>query len=478
MRPDSATPAAATDAAAKFARLVGTVYDSVHLAPLAGAAVFLEGSSRPGLTNDRGGFALDSIPAGVYRLRVEHVLLDSIGVAMVTDTFRLADDETRTLALSVPASETLVALSCPARTRVLGPSAIIGRLLDADTNQPVDSASVSFAWSELVLRTMRREPRVRGVRTGADGMFRICGVPNQVEGTLQASKGRITTAEVRVTFQGEPLMIQGLRIGNTATVASATDSAAIARAAEQATGPRFSAVNVQKGEAVLTGRVVGANGQPIVNARVEVEGTVSRVLTRENGEFTLTELPSGTQKVVARQLGYEPVEKPVELSARTPATVTIVMSKPAQVLATVRVEAEQDRGLERLGFNQRKRAMSGTFLTGDDVMKRGPNMLTDVFRTVPGLRVVPAGMNEYKVENARSTGLGANCVKFILDGASFEAVFPGDVDRMIPPYNVAAIEVYQGSATPIQFQVAGASACATVVIWSKYRAEQGNRQRR
>ena len=179
--------------------------------------------------------------------------------------------------------------------------------------------------------------------------------------------------------------------------------------------------------------------------------------------------------MVARQIGFAPVEVAVNLSTRAPATVTITMSEPAQVMAPVVVEAERDRGLESVGFTRRKRSLSGYFMTGEEIMQRGPNLLTDVLRTVPSLRVVRDGMYDYRVESARATTLGANCVRFFYDGTVYNPVYPGDLDRMMPPSEMGAIEVYTGSSAPIEFQIAGSSACTSVVIWSKFRMNQANR---
>jgi len=465
---------------APTAVLIGTVYDSVHSAPLRRAAVLVEGTSRVTFTDDEGRYRLDSIAPGAHRIRVDHTILDSLGLQMVTNSFELADKAERIVDLAIPSAETLVTVSCPAAQRALGPSAIIGRLLDADSDAPVDSGKVSFAWSEISISArLRRVPRVRMVSTTKDGVFRICGLPSQVEGTLQADKKGITTSEVRLTFEGQPLVIQGLRIGNAQTVARAAPDTAAKTTRDAAAEPRYSAPNVQRGQAVLTGRVVGASGQPMAGARVDVEGTNSHSLTRANGEFTLTELPSGTQTAVARQLGYAPVYKAVELSTRGPATVTITMSKPAQVLAPVVVKAQEEDGLNKLGFTQRKRAGNGRFVTGEEVMRRAPNVLTDVFRTIPGLRVTPGGSygNEYVVEDARSTGLGG-CVKYMVDGAPWEAIYPGDLDRLIPPWEIGGIEVYHASSAPIQFTTAGNSSCAVIVIWSKHRVESATLRKR
>jgi hypothetical protein len=444
------------------------VFDSVHMAPLAQATVFLEGGSRAGRTTDRGVFILDSIPPGQYRVRVDHVLLDSIGVSMLTQAFDLAEGDSKTIELAIPSSATLVALSCPAARRALGPSALIGRLLDADTDEPVKGANVSIAWEEMSLNAgLRKVPRVRSALSGDDGVFRICGMPAQVEGTLQAMNKGVTTAEVKVKFEGQPLVIQGLKIGNANTVAVSTGDSAKARQREAAIGRSFSAATLQRGSATLTGRVVNAAGSPVVGARIDVVGTIGVTQSGAGGEFRIDSLPSGTQTVVVRQIGFAPEEKAVELSTRGPARLTVTMARAAQVLAPVRVTADAaTAGLEKVGYISRKRSGMGYYLSGDEIEKRAPSLLTDVFRTIPGLRVVPSG-TDYVVESTRNA-LGG-CVRYWVDGAVWEAIFPGDVDRLVPTWEIAAMEVYNGTTVPAQFQMAGSSSCAAIVIWTRTR---------
>ena len=456
-----------------IATLTGTVFDSLHSAPLGAATVSIEGTSRMGVTNRLGIFLLDSIPPGTHRLRVDHPVLDSLGIVMVTAPFELKDGDATTLQLSIPAAASLVEVSCPAARRNLGPGAVIGRLLDADTDEPVSGARVSVAWLEVSLNAgLRKIPRLRDALSGADGMFRICGLPIDFDGTLQATLKGVSTAEVRVKAEGYPLVVQGLKIGNPNTVtAEATDSAAIRRQKEAATGPTFSAARLQTGNAVVTGRVVNAGGQPVVGARVDVIGTPGATLTKENGEFTISGLPSGTQSLVVRQIGFAPEERAVELSTRAPARVEVAMSRAATILNTVVVKADRDVGLERVGFAQRKKSGGGYYLDGDDIVKRAPNMLTDLFRSIPGLRVVPSGNGiDYQVESARA--VVGSCVKYFVDGAPFEAVFPGDVDRLLPPSEIAAVEVYNGISVPAQFQQAGNRSCAAIVLWSKQRVDR------
>ncbi|MGQ0538699.1 MAG: carboxypeptidase regulatory-like domain-containing protein [Gemmatimonadaceae bacterium] len=458
---------------APMGSLFGTVFDSVHNAPLEAAMVVVDGTNRMAITTDKGAFRVDSIQPGKYVLRVTHDLLDSLGMVLLTDSLSVSDGSMIPVALGIPAGETLVAASCPAARRAFGPSALIGRVLDAESDSPVAGVRVSIAWSEISIQdNLRRMPRVRDATTGEDGVYRICGLPSDLTGTVQATHKGISTAEVKVTFQSEVLVIQGLRIGTAETVVAANDSAALRRAREGATSQRFSAATVQKGQAILSGRVVNGVGQPVVGARVDVIGTPGATLTRDNGEFRLTELPSGTQTVIVRQIGFAPVETAVELSTKAPQRVTLTLDRAAQVLRPVQVTASADVGLEKVGFTQRRKSAGGYFITADDIAKRGPNLLTDVFRTVPSLRVVPSGTDNV-IENARNPVNG--CVKYYVDGAPWEAIFPGDVDRMLPTWEVAAIEVYNGSNTPMQFQAPGSSSCASIVIWSKTRTGANRR---
>jgi len=471
----AAAPADSAPAAARpaMSAINGVVFDSLHRMPLGRATVSVEGTNRGTATTTLGIFAIDSVPPGEHRLRVDHPVLDSLGITMVTAPFQLNEGATGTVQLSIPSAASLIEISCPAARRNLGPAAVIGRLLDADTDAPVKGARVSVAWLEISINAgLRKVPRLREALSTEDGMFRICGLPAGFEGTLQAQLKSVTTSEVRVKDEGDLLVVQGLKIGNANTVIAAeTDSAALARQKAITTGPSFSAARLQTGNAVLTGRVINAAGQPVVGARVDVIGTPGATLTKENGQFTINSLPSGTQSVVVRQIGFAPEEKAVELSTRGPAEVSITMARPATMLNTVVVKADRDVGLEKVGFTQRKKMGGGYYMDGDQITQRAPNQLTDLFRTIPGLRVVPAGNGiDYTVESARN--VTGSCVKYYVDGAPFEAVFPGDVDRILPPNEIAAIEVYNGISVPAQFQAPGQSSCAAVVMWSKTRVDR------
>ena len=106
--------------------------------------------------------------------------------------------------------------SCAPAWRARGPSALVGKVLDADTDTPLVGAKVSLAWQELDLTTLRKVPRVRTQPVGTDGTYRICGLPGGIDGNVQAEFNGQKTAEVRVVMdEASPLGFQSLRIGTT-----------------------------------------------------------------------------------------------------------------------------------------------------------------------------------------------------------------------------------------------------------------------
>ncbi len=66
-----------------------------------------------------------------------------------------------------------------------------------------------------------------------------------------------------------------------------------------------------------------------------------------------------------------------------------------------------------------------------------------------------------------SRGAGGSCLTYVIDGVP--TPMQGDFNDYMHPDEVAAVEVYQSSEAPAQFQATGQSDCAVVVIWTKTR---------
>ena len=454
------TPPAAAPAAG-VATIRGSVIDSLHDALLRGALVRIENTTREAFTDSLGAYRIDSIPTGMHRLIVIHPLLDTLGISLVTPPLNLTGGETRIIELAIPSGETLVSLFCPAARRTLGPAALVGFVRDADTEGAAQGAKVSLLYYESDPLGLKKTARVREQQIGPDGRYRICGLPATMSGKLQVFRNGVQTGEVPVELGGAGNSEQLLAMRSM----SISSSAQVVAAAPNDTGAKKSAL--VRGQARVVGRVLNKYGQPIAGARVELQNTGAATKTRGNGEFTLDSLPSGTQTLEVRQLGFSPTEVAVELSSASPQNVTVKMADYVPVLSEMRVTAQRERGLSDVGFADRKRSGMGYYLDADQIKTRQTTQFSDMLRTVPGIRVQPAGNGTNIVTSSRNPTGG--CVTFYVDGSPWQQMTPGDLDTYVRPEEVAALEVYNGATTPPQFQQAGQTGCTAVVIWTERR---------
>jgi hypothetical protein len=98
---------AAAPAAAQGGVVRGTVWDSTAARPLAGARVYLVGTTSAAESAADGGFALTSPGEGGYILAFSHPGLGPLATAVRSDTVTLARGDTVAVALAVPAWRTL-----------------------------------------------------------------------------------------------------------------------------------------------------------------------------------------------------------------------------------------------------------------------------------------------------------------------------------------------------------------------------------
>jgi Carboxypeptidase regulatory-like domain len=437
-------PPPAPEPAGPIGRLMGVVIDSIHVAPMTGATIRIGTTGRTAVTNIAGVFAVDSVPAGEHVLTVNHPLLDSLYLSLATPPLRVVADSVTEVLMALPSLPTLLGSECPPATKLLGPSMFAGRVLDAETMQPAPGVRVTIVYTELAAGTdigVRRMARVRAATSDARGYYRICGLPSTLEdATLQAEHAQVKTAEVPVAM-GESMGLRSLLIR------PAADSL------------------VTTGFAVVTGQVLDTIAMPVANAQVSVEGAAPVRTTNARGEFVLDSLPSGTQALVVRRVGFAPGRTIVDIAAGAPARVALRLERAVPRLSPVVVTA-QTEALTKVGFEDRQKRGMGAFLGPEAIQRMQPQLVTSALRTLPGLRVVPTGDGRYTVQSSRSGGTGG-CVSYWIDGAPFRELAPGDVDNAFPASQIAAIESYQPGNVPPQFTSPGESGCASVVIWTQ-----------
>lgn len=445
-------PAAAPPA--PTATAIGVAFDSLRGRPLAGAIIRVDSSDLVGVADQDGRFRIEGIAAGGHTLRLEHPILDTIGLALRSPMYAFTAGGTVGIELVIPGQQTLTQFLCTAAWRNRGPAVLMGRVRDADTGVPATGAKVSLVWYEVeVTNAVRRAPRVRETQVGPDGTYRICGLPAELDGKVQVIRGTQTSGEIPINFGSDLVYLRSMGLASQVAVAGDSTKGSML------------------GTARLTGRVTNNLGGPLANARVQLEGTTRVATTRAGGEFTLDSLPSGTQSVSIRLLGFAPVEQAVDLVSNQATNVTIKLAEFVPVLEAVRVTAARERGLESVGYTRRKRVGQGTFL-GDEEINENSTYFSDVLRQVPGIRVVPFGMNRQVITSSRNPN---GCTLVWVDGTMWQSLEPGDIDEFVRPHELAAIEVYSPSTTPAEFQSRGGS-CTTIVAWT-YRKLDRERKR-
>lgn len=392
-------------------------------------------------------------------------MLDTLGISLRSPIETYRPGTSLVAELATPAPETLIGLVCAPAWRTRGPAALMGRVREADSGIPAAGAKVSLVWYELdVTSGVRRAPRVREATVGVDGTYRICGLPTQIEGKLQVIRSPLTSGDININFGDDLLFLRSM------TIASASAVASVAPGSHPDSVRSAMSQLGQRGTARLTGKVLNHAGKPLPGARVQLDGTTRVASTRATGDFFLDSLPSGTQTVSIRLLGYAPVEEAVDLSSRGPQNVTIRMSDFVPVLETVRVTATRERALDAVGFTRRKRSGSGHYLDGDAINTNALNF-SDAMRIVPGLRTVPVGGRQMIVSSRGVNG----CVQVWVDGNNWQQLEPGDIDDFVKPHELAAVEVYSPATTPVEFQGARGSSCSTIVAWTIRRLDRSKR---
>jgi hypothetical protein len=446
-----ATPAPTPAAKPGMAMIAGVVFDSLNGTYLRGAEVIIQGAKASLVTDSLGKFKIDSLPPGTYQVGVFHPLLDTLGISLASRPFHVGPDSSSFILLAVPSAASIIKSACPVRGfRPQGTSAVIGRVTDPESLQPVEGAEVSIAWVQLVVSKevgIRRTPRVIRDSTDAQGAFRLCGLPNSMQATLQARKAGAVTAEIPITLGDEESEL----FARTMLLARADSGA-------------------KTGNATVSGRIVLEGAPSNAGSRVEVVGTGVVAMTNEKGDFMMKNLPSGTHVLLARHLGFGAETVPVDLSSHEAKQVTIKLPKYVAVIDPVVVTARRAASLDKVGFTRRKNSGTGYYLGPDQIQSIHPNALTDILRRVPGLRV-NYGRDGEEITSSRGTtsltGAGG-CVQFYVDDMPWQSAMPGDVNNFVNANEVVGVEVYAGPGAPAEY-TRGMQDCTTVVIWTKFK---------
>ncbi|HUR00321.1 MAG TPA: carboxypeptidase regulatory-like domain-containing protein [Gemmatimonadaceae bacterium] len=426
----------------------GTVYDSLAGRPLAGADIMLGGNAPPIMTDSLGNFSASGLTPGVYQVGVFHSRLDTLDLALASAPFSAAAGP-NTVNLAIPSAATLIARHCGRAARK-NEALITGKVESIETMRPVAGADVSLAWTEVTLpvggaaQVARKEAYAT---TDSSGHYTFCGVPGDLNGTIQATAGVLSTPVLPVRVDVEASAV----VAKSFFVSRSTPSAG------------------QRGRVTGIVRQAAATGLPLEDARVEVSGTEVLAATDKDGSFALNNVPVGTQLIVFRKVGYASQSLAIDVLPNQQPRLAVALPKFVSYLDPVVVTARVSHALETVGFEERKKRGLGQYVTAADIEKHNYNYMTEIVRSrVPFAQLERRTSGPALIQQRRTTSRGGACVRYFVDDVEWFQISATDIDA-INPKEVAGIEFYRGSSTPVRYSSGAVGDCTTVVIWTKTR---------
>lgn len=436
----------------------GTVTDSVHARPLAGAEVRAlrvapaAETTYVATTDSRGKFRFDRIDAGRYAVSFVSGLLDSLEFGGRTPQVLVAAGETARIALAIPSGASLRAAACPGSSFPSRTGALLGFVENADTERALADAEVLVAWSALGVDsakgTVVPDEYLARTRSDASGQYRLCGVPTGEWLVVQVQHEGRAGAVVRLSIRDAI----GVHVRNLSF--SAGGSIALASLARSDTA----LVPTLVGTASLAGTVRTETGAPVVGARVAVVSTETESRTNANGQYALATLPAGTQVVEVRQLGYRIERRAVELRAGRSTVEDIILGR-AVMLDSIATIATR---LRYPDFeSHRKFAIRGTFIDPEAIDRRRQysSYVSDMLREAPGTYTV--------------VGQGTTAV-VLHDRCPLLVVVDNDMTNRsvndVAPSDVGAIAMYPDKASApsrLHSFLDNRRYCGALLIWTR-----------
>ncbi|MEO8192394.1 MAG: TonB-dependent receptor [Gemmatimonadales bacterium] len=198
----------------------------------------------------------------------------------------------------------------------------------------------------------------------------------------------------------------------------------------------------------ITGQVIdSATRQPLAGVNVVVVGTRLGTVTRDDGTFTITGVPAGSQTVRARRIGYGAVPMIVNVPVGSAVSVAFVLSKQASVLDQVVV----------VGYgSQKKSSISGAVSTvnmEDLDSRRVADVAQALQGQVAGLQVTGstgAPGEEMSIRIRGEGTIGNNSPLFIVDGIPTRDISflnPSDVQSYTVLKDASAASIYGSRAS-------------------------------
>jgi len=448
--------------------MIGSVSDSTTGKAVAGARISLLGTYFAAVTNSAGEFSIAGVSPGEYTADIRSPALSRLGTASIaTITFL---DSTSKIAVRVATPAQVLATLCPRNAINATSGAVVGLISQGALDEPLLNVRIIAEWREISLSTaggsigVERPTRYVEAKSDNGGGYRLCGVPMNTPLTVRAIGARASSLPVATTVPADV----GLARVELALVESAPRTATFA-----------GVVAMDSSERALPG------------AEIELPGLGRTARSNARGEFRLADIPPGTHKIVARAVGYMPLETELSFSPNQTDERTLRLSRFTILDSLVTTAAERRMS----SFEENRRLGLGQFFSRENLEKVRGQSMASVIRSMSGIQTLRSSRSN-DLWAARSRGTQSLGGTQRADGGA-DAAVPSHEDSLrgarpacythvwidgvqvyrgrsgdplfnlnsINPEEIEALEYYRGAAeTPPKYAVLG-STCGVLVIW-------------
>ncbi|MBI1810285.1 MAG: carboxypeptidase regulatory-like domain-containing protein [Gemmatimonadetes bacterium] len=274
-------------------------------------------------------------------------------------------------------------------------------------------------------------PRVIEVRTDSTGSYAVRGVPPLTDVYVVAYSSQFNSGMLVLAADSVPLRKQELVLGSPGQVVA------------------------------LRGRVGDSRQQPVANSTVEIDGLPGSATTDADGRFVLPAVPTGSQTLLARALGFTLVIQQVDVLQRGTEEVLVELSRTTR-RPQVRVRGSAVRSPAAREYEGHKRIGFGAFLDSSQFVNRATTR--SIFQGAAGITISnndSQSISTFKIFMPYT--LGYCEANVIVDG------YRSDTEMLatIPKAQIAAVEIYLRPNELPRKYVPFDSICGTVVVWTK-----------
>jgi TonB-linked SusC/RagA family outer membrane protein len=288
---------------------------------------------------------------------------------------------------------------------------------------PLVSMNTNDSTISYVLRALSKQAKLQIVFNDANAQF--------------AKRVRVQINQMKI-MDAIALVLKG----TTLTAAMAPDGETIVVRPRVDTMPANGTKQVR---GVVRGRVVDSTTQQgVEGATVSIQGTQLSVTTGKDGQFALTNVPVGDQRLSVKMFGYKQVTRGVTVVEGTLVSLVVTLNPVASVLSGVVTTATGKQRRMEIGNDI-------TTLKVDSIQQIAPvSTVTDLLEArVPGLQVMrtsgqPGAPKRIRLRGTSSIN-GNNDPIVIVDGVR---VYAAQSDTLLGSRSLASHSGVRGSIVP------------------------------